>query len=61
MHFLNRETEARDNDALALRTIGALRRVPGHVAQIHVMQALGVGDGFGAFEGLKWRGRKILQ
>src|SRR5271157_5724261 len=44
-----------------MRAVGALRRVPGHVADVHVVESLGVGNGLGALQRLNGRGRQVLE
>ena len=45
----------------AFGAIGILRGVARHIADVHVVKTLGVGDGFGALERFHRRGRKVLE
>ena len=45
----------------ALGTVRAFRGIAGHVADVNVVQALGVGDGLGPLQRLNRRGRKVGQ
>src|SRR5208337_346152 len=49
------------NNLVALGAIGILGGVARHIADVHVVKTLGIGDGLGALERLDRRGRKVLQ
>src|ERR1035441_10624508 len=57
----NGEAGALYHDAAAFRAPGILGRMAGNIADIYVMETLGVADGLGAFERRNRRDRKVLQ
>ena len=57
----HRETGALHHDAAALGAVRALGRMAGNVADVNVVQAFGVADGFGALEGGHGGRREVLE
>ena len=55
------EAGALHHHAAALGAVSALGRMAGNVADVNVVQAFGVADGFGALEGRDGRRRKVLE
>src|SRR5208282_5592132 len=49
------------HDTAALGAVGVFRGVAGHVANVNVVQTLGIGDGLGPFQSLHRRVGKVGQ
>src|ERR1035437_4605098 len=60
-HLTRREPHAFDQHAAALRAVGILRRMSRHIADVYVVQPLGVGNRLGTLQSRHRRYGQVLQ